>query len=585
MAQKKPIPTTADKPATAKTATTAGAFEIKNSHLWILTAAAFAGFYYYSTKSTGYYQDDEIAHFMSMMGFWDDPKSIMGNWSKPGYKLLYVLPAKLGYQFVLIVNCLVSALGCWLAAKTAQHFNRNAAGLAFLLVALQPVWIEMSFRNYADILSGVLLIASIYLALKEKWLASSLVLSYNILVRQEFLILVAFFGIYLLVNRKWIAAFALGVFPLLYGIWTLQAQGDFLYMINEARATSAAYAKEYPKQGLWHYPTMAAVCFGALQLAPVLVFIYMTIKMSITGTSTLGVNSNTTVPGFLSKLGAAGRFIYGLPKELLFIFIPFTVFFAIHCIFNMKNPEIGPATGGNLRYMTAVSPLVGVMAALALVYLKRPSKTELYVILGVFGLLVLGFMCYEHEYLHFKVDPKSVAQAKTAEEYESMKEYLKDYYPIAFFVAGALLFLLPIKGWLLLLYITAAGLLYATKEVHPYKLSPENQTLQTLVQRINKQPELKSRKVLSNHSTLWYYWLTETKEMKKESGSLDSTNLATAPVGTLAVWETHYGYRPNRTPGSVKPEYFEQNGYRLIDPLMMVSKDQRFQVAVFEKMK
>ncbi|HYG15553.1 MAG TPA: hypothetical protein VEC12_07345 [Bacteroidia bacterium] len=564
MAQKKPITqtTTAEKPVAGKTAAAAGIFELKNSHLWILTAAAFAGFYYYSTKSTGYYQDDEIAHFMGMMGFWDDPKSIMGNWSKPGYKLLYVLPAKLGYHFVLILNCIVSALGCWLAAKTAQHFSRNAAGLAFLLAALQPVWIEMSFRNYADILSGVLLIATIYLALKEKWLPASLILSYNILVRQEFLILVAIFGIYLLVNRKWIAAFALGVFPLLYCIWTLQAQGDFLYMINEARATSAAYAKEYPRQGIEHYLLRSAVIFGAMQIALLLVALYQIISSSFNR-----------------------QWLKSPDGKVLFVAIPFVVFFGIHCIFNLKSPEIGPATGGNLRYMTAVSPLVGVLAALALVYLKRPSKTELYVMLGVSGLLVLAYMCYEHEYLHFKVDPKSVAEAKTAEEYESMKEYLKNYYPFVFFIAGALLFFLPLKGLLMLLYVTAAGLIYVNKEVHPYKLSPENQTLQTLVQRINKQPDLKDRKVLSNHSNLWFYWLTETKERKKESGSLDSTSLVAAPVGTLAIWETHYGYRPNRTPGSVKPEYFEQNGYRLIEPMMMVSKDQRFQVAVFEKVK
>lgn len=549
MAQKKPIPTTADKPAATKTAATAGAFEIKNSHLWILTAAAFAGFYYYSTKSTGYYQDDEIAHFMSMMGFWEEPKSIMGNWSKPGYKLLYVLPAKLGYQFVLIVNCLVSALGCWLAAKTAQHFNRNAAGLAFLLVALQPVWIEMSFRNYADILSGVLLIASIYLALKEKWLASSLILSYNMLVRQEFLILVVFFGIYLLVNRKWIAAFALGVFPLLYGIWTLQAQGDFLYMINEARATSAAYAKEYPRQGVEHYLLRSAVIFGAMQIALLAVALYQVVVSSLDKQWLKSPNS-----------------------KVLFVAVPFVVFFGIHSIFNLKSPEIGPATGGNLRYMTAVGPLVAVLGALSLLWFKRPKASEIGIVLGIVALIVAGFMTFEHDYFKFRIDPKT-------------EDPIKDWLPLLVFIMGAALYFLPLKGWGLMGYAAVAGVIFMAKELHPYKLSPENQTLQTLVQRINKQPDLKSRKVLSNHSNLWYYWLTETQEMKKETGSLDSTNLVAAPVGTLAIWETHYGYRPNRTPGSVKPEYFEQNGYRLIEPLMMVSKDQRFQVAVFEKMK
>lgn len=561
MASKKTKTTETQKPKELP-AEGAMSFGTKDSHLWVLTALAFLGFYFYSTKSVGYYQDDEIAHFMSMLGFWDNPASIMGNWSKAGYKLLYALPSLLGYKAVVLLNCAISAIGCWLAAKTAQHFNKQAATVAFLLAAMQPVWIEISFRNYADILSGVLLIGSVYLALKEKWLFSALLLSYNILVRQEFLVLLLLFGLYLLIKRKWVPMLSLGVFPLLYALWTLSVHGDFWYMITEAQATSAAYAKEYPKQGFDHYIVMSAVIFGAMQIALLVVGFYQLIKAAIT-------------KGWLKSKEA----------NVLFVFIPFVVFFGIHCLFNMKSPEIGTATGGNLRYMTAVSPLVGVIGSLSLLWFARPTYIELSFILGLVALYAFASMSYEHEYLKFKVDPESVRDAKNQEEFDSMKEYVKDIYPFIFVLVAAALFFIPVKGFVLSGIIAVLGFVYLNKELHPYELSPENVAIRQFVQKVNKQPDLKERPLYCNHSNIWYYWLTETNSRKEKTGTLDSASIAAAPVGSLFVWDSHYGYRPNRTPGSVKPEFFTPDKYRLIEPLVITSKDQRFQIAAFEKLK
>ena len=524
-------------------------FGEKDSHLWVLSLLAFFGFIFYSTKSVGYYQDDEIAHFMSMMGFWDDPTSIMGNWSKPGYKLLYVLPATFGYQTVLYLNCLISALGCFLAAKIAQHFNPKAAVFALILAATQPIWIEMSFRNYADILSGVLLVASIYFALKEKWIVSSLFLSYDILVRQEFLILLLFFGVYLLIKRKWVPAFALGLFPLLYALWTLQAKGDFFYLITEAQETSAAYAKEYPKQGFNHYLLMSAVMFGALQIAMLCVAIVQ-ICVAAFG------------KGWFKEKSS----------QVLFVFIPFAVFFGIHLIFNLKSPEIGPATGGNLRYMAAVTPLIGVLGALSLFYLKKLSPTVLAITLGIVALLVANYLTYDHNYVKFLQDPQTGAKTRL-------------WLSFGIFLAGAALYFLPIKGWGLVAYISAFAFIFLNGTLKPYKLSPENIAIQKFVNRISKLPELSSRKIVSNHSSLWFYWLKENNERVKETGTLDSATIESSPIGTLFVWENHYGYRPNRTPGSVMPEYFNSEKFIFREPLMVTSTDQRFQIAVFEKVK
>lgn len=522
-------------------------FNVKNRHLWILTVLAFFGFYYYSTKSVGSHMDDELAHYMNMIGFWEVPSSIMGNWSKPGYKLLYVLPVLLGYKFVIALNCAVSAIGCFLAAKITQYFNKDLAIVAFVLAATQPVWIELSFRNYSDVTSGVILAAAVYFALKEKYFFSSLFISYNIFVRQEFIIIAFIFGLFLLYKKQFWAALALGIFPLLYALWTLQAKGDFFYFITEASNTSDAYAREYGRPGFNHYALLAAVCFGAMQIALLVVGIYYTLKKFF------------NIQWIKSREG-----------KLLMVFIPFAIYIMIHNIFNMQSPEIGPATGGNLRYTTGIGPLVAALGALALSYYKTLSRNELLIVLGVVGVSVATFMTYEHNYVDFALDKN--------------EEKIRNWAPFFIFITGGLLFFLPLKGWGQAGYIAAFTLIFANSELHPYKQRPEGEAVERCINKIIKLPNTKGQMVLSNHPATWFYW-QKKMSYTPSSGTLDSANIESAPVGTICIWDSHYGFRPNRTPGSVKPEYFNNGSFEFKEPLMVTSKDQRFQIAVFEKIK
>lgn len=524
-------------------------FEVKGIHLWILTLLTCGAYYWYSTKSVGYYQDDELAHFMNMLGFWDDPASIMGNWNKPGYKLLYVLPAKAGYNFVVLLNCAVSALGCWLAAKTTRLFYPGLALAAFILAALQPVWIELSFRNYADIFSGVLLIAAVYFSLKEKWVVAALFLSYDIMVRQELLPIFIAFGLFLLYKRKMVPALLLGLFPLLYCFWTLQAKGDFLFILHDVQATSAASA-EYRKLGLNHFPLMSAVCFGAVQIALVCVMVYYILK-------------NTFKKTWLSS-----------PEgKLLFVFIPALFYFGFHCIINMKSPSIGPSTDGNLRYMTVIGPLVAVLAALAIDYSKNLSRKEIYIVSGVIGALVLIFMTYKHNYIMFDLDDRT-------------REKQRDWMPFIIFMAGAALFFISLKGWPLVFYVLGACLVFAAVEVHPKKLSPEHLVVQKCFRQISRNPEYRNRPILTNHAAANFFYYRETNTTIKNLGSLDSTHLEQAPRGTIIIWDNRYGYRPLRTKGSVLTTYFDADTatYRFLQPYLVQNKE-GFAMGVYEKIK
>src|SRR6185312_11495398 len=152
--------------------------------LW-LTLVFFLVYVAYSFFSNGFYQHDEIGHYFNMREFWSNPNVILGNSAKTGYKLIYVIPSLLGNKFLVYFNAAFAAFTCFLTYKVAQRI-----GSKFAWLALQPYWIQLSFRNYADTFSGFVLLLALYFHSEKKYVASSLILSFAGIIRQEFLLLI-----------------------------------------------------------------------------------------------------------------------------------------------------------------------------------------------------------------------------------------------------------------------------------------------------------------------------------------------------------------------------------------------------------
>ncbi|HXD92375.1 MAG TPA: hypothetical protein VNX01_04140, partial [Bacteroidia bacterium] len=212
--------------------------------LW-LTLVVFLVYVAYSFLATGFYQHDEIGHYFNMREFWSNPNIILGNSPKTGYKLVYVIPALLGNKFLVYFNAAFAAFACFLTYKVAQRIGSKFAWLAFFMLALQPYWIQLSFRNYADTFSGFVLLLALYYHSEKKYVASSLILSFAGIIRQEFLLLIPIYGIWQALNKRWICFFLLGTFPLINNIWGFLATGEPLYLLTSSSKTAARYADEY----------------------------------------------------------------------------------------------------------------------------------------------------------------------------------------------------------------------------------------------------------------------------------------------------------------------------------------------------
>lgn len=510
---------------------------------------AVAGLYFlYSRSADGFYQQDEAAHFVSMKGFWHNPNSILSNWAKPGYKILYALPSLLGSDFVMLINCLVSAFACFFAYKIAKLLHSKIAILAFVLAATQPLWINLAFRNYSELITALLLTVAIYLHLKNKFVPASLVASYIAFIRQEFYPILGIYFIYLALHRQFLAAVLLSVFPLIQQIWGMVLTGDTFYLWNQIFGTSEQISGQYPRKGFLHYFKMSITIFGSVGVTLWVAYLW------------------TWFFERISNLKNKMKFGEAISDRANLILVVSVLYFLMNCIFNSQTLQLGPATGGNLRYLLIISPLVAILGALQVEKFKLSSyKPQVLILLSVFALLVAIFMTHPHNFVIF--DEKE-----------------RDWMPLLGVIASIFLIILPLQLRQDFIGLSVVALFVVVVTVRPIKLSEEDKTCKSLARWYEKYEETKGEPPqLFVHHEMFYYFLGRTPyDFKAKPKAIEEKFLKDAPKGSLVIWDSHYSYRPKMRPESLMYNYFadKPSKYEYINEIM--ADDQSFGVLVFE---
>jgi hypothetical protein len=524
----------------AQTTTSTEALKIKSIEketlLWPLVSTLLLAIAYfaYSFKSKGFYQQDEANHFLSMLRFWYDPKAIMGNWAKPGYKILYVLTVLGGQKLVVFQNCLFAAFSCFFAYLSSQKLGASNPWIAFILLASQPLWIALSFRNYSEFPTAFLLSMGFYFFVSEKWILAAILAGWVCTIRQEFYPIAAILGLYLLYRKAWFAAFSIALFPVLQNLAGYVLYGDPLYLLNQILGTSETLKDAYKRMGFDHYFLTSAVVFGPLALT---LFVAYLGQMFLT-----------------KKLAHPALLVATLG------------YFLLNCLFQMESLEFGPATGGNLRYMCIISPLVAVAGALAVDAMKNlPGRFKLAYTLLPFLVLVGVFMTFQHNFLTLTEE--------------------SDNLPFVGALFASILIFIPMSGLVQTGVFAAVCGFFALVNVKSIKLSAEDKVCKQVADwyKMNE-VEFKGKPFYNTH-IMFYYFLgrVEAQFDPKPVPISDTATLEKAPIGSIVLWENHYGFRPNYKTG-LPYEFFANSGkYRQRE--VFQAEEGGFAYVIFEKEK
>jgi len=492
-------------------------------------------YFAYSFKSKGYYQQDEANHYLSMLRFWYDPTAIMGNWAKPGYKILYVLTALGGQKLVVLQNCAFAAFSCFFAYKSAERLGAKNPWVAFILLATQPLWISLAFRNYSEFPAAFLLVLGFWFYSGNKMWPAAFIAGLICTIRQEFYPIAAVFGVWLLFRKNWIPALSIAIFPLLQNLAGYLLYDDPIYLYNQILGTSTTLKDAYERMGFDHYFLTSGVVFGPLALSFFVVFLAQAVLKK-------------QMPNPALMIAALG-------------------FFLINCLFNWKEVHIGPATGGNLRYMCIISPLVAIAGALALDSLGEfRERGKLLWILLPYLVLVGVYLTFEHNFLHLQEDKP-------------------DTLPLVGAVFASALIFLPLTANLQSIALAVLCSFMALVAVKPIKLSPEDKVCQQVSDWYKQnQPEVAGKPLYNSHVMFYYFLGKIEKQISPEPIMIsDTATMEKAPVGSIVFWDSHYGFRPNYKRG-VPYEYFAQSGkYENIQ--IFEAEDQRFAYVLLRKIK
>ncbi len=505
----------------------------------MISAVCVLAYHIFGAMAPGFYQHDEVGHYLNMVEFWYDPRNIVTIWAKPGFKIFYVLPALLGEWAVTLLTTIMAAASGYVAYLIAREYKLRFALAAVVLCGFQPFFYQTAFRNYSEFMTALVIGLGTLFYVREKYLWSAFFFSYSFALRQETALITLLIGITLLFRKQWIPFLVLGWTPLALNLVGYIAHGDPLWVITSVTEASEKY--DYPQMGFWHYWHWFIPIMGVI---PTFFFLL----------GYLGIPWNKErALEYLRRYGV--------------LYIVFSVYFFTYCIFVSEWFTLVKITG-IMRTLLAISPLVAVFAVLGLerVWGERPlPRLAVFAALALMGAIVLSFLSYKHT-----MDPRFT------EEVDPYK--FLALLGIALLLVGTTFFKLPSAYAVALVALMAVGHTLITEQPQP--ISPEDQACKEAAQYYLDQG-FDKKPTLMNHA-LFYYFAGVPRRFNEQYQFITVQNLEQAEPGTILLYDTHYGDRQEPR-GTITPQIISnRQDFRMIQSFQ--SSDRRFAILIMEKL-
>jgi len=146
---------------------------------------------------------DSILHFLYSKYSFVHPELLLNHWAKPLFTLVSAPFSQIGFNGMIVFNCLMVALTLLFTYLTAKSFNLNYPWLVPVLILFCPLFLKLIFSGLTEYTLGLFLIVSIYFASHKRFLTASILVSFLPFIRSEGLIIIGVFGIYLILNRRY----------------------------------------------------------------------------------------------------------------------------------------------------------------------------------------------------------------------------------------------------------------------------------------------------------------------------------------------------------------------------------------------
>jgi hypothetical protein len=133
----------------------------------------------------GIVQFDDLTHYLYARWSWKWPAYLLNDWGRPGFTVIYFLPAGLGWTACRMLSAALSAGAALGAYEIARRIGLRHAWLAVPLVYLQPLFFQLSQTTLTETPTAFYLTIAVALALHGRWSLSAALLSLTFVTRYE----------------------------------------------------------------------------------------------------------------------------------------------------------------------------------------------------------------------------------------------------------------------------------------------------------------------------------------------------------------------------------------------------------------
>lgn len=338
---------------------------------------------------------DNYAHFNIARWAFRYPHLFLDHWGKPVFTILSAPFAQFGFAEVRIFNTIAGLLTAWYTWKLAELLKFKYSWFAAVVVIFTPIYFIMMSTGMTEVVFSLILVISVYLFFREKYILSAITISIIFLARTEGLAFLLPFLIALILKKQYKAipflATGFVVFSLIGGVYHYH---DFLWLINER-----PYAKGGPSvygRGSWyHFFTVMPNYFGkTLRVLLLLGSVAVIVKW-------IQDKAKLTGEAFLLILLILGTF-WG--------------YFFIHSYLWWK----GETSAGLQRVMAGVSPVIAVMVIVAVNFFDKYIRHE-YIKIAVLAVLSASLVYDSVDFYK-----RSIGYDLTAEVLNRTTKWLKE---------------------------------------------------------------------------------------------------------------------------------------------------------------
>ncbi len=281
---------------------------------------------------------DDIGHYRRSRYAFQFPHFFLYHWGKPFFTAISSPFAQLGFNGIRIFNVITGTAAVYFTYRTARLLGIKLPLVALFLVISSPLYTVLMLSGMTEILASLVLILTIFLFFKKRYIWSAVLLSFMPFIRNEAVVIFPLFMAGYAWLRQWKAIPFLLTGFVFYSIVGSFYYDDLWWVINNMPYTGSAKGI-YGSGELLHYVKESKYIFG-IPLSIMIIF------GAVAWLFTPVIDRNRNRKEWL--------------MEMLVAFLPFMAYLAAHSYVWWKGAG---NSVGMVRVMIAIVPSAALLGA------------------------------------------------------------------------------------------------------------------------------------------------------------------------------------------------------------------------------